>query len=125
GADEARDLAATIGDSSSAGAEPPARQIAARLRGIFAQLGTRPVVMIEDLQGADELSHAVLAHLARSSRDDGVLIVATYRTGEASVDPLGRLLDLVTRDRIATELTLQPLGEAGTAEMVEAMWGAR
>ena len=125
GADEARDLVATIADSSGVGAEPPARQIAARLRGIFAQLGTRPVVMIEDLQGADELSHAVLAHLARSSRDDGVLIVATYRTEEASVDPLGRLLDLVTRDRIATELTLRPLGEAGTAEMVEAMWGAR
>src|SRR5207253_995786 len=74
---------------------------------------------------ADELSVAVLAHLARSAQDDGVLIVGTYRTEEANVDPLGRLLDIVTRDRIATELTLQPLGEDATAQMVEAMWDAR
>jgi len=125
GADEARDLAETITEPAGKGTEPPARKIAARLRGIFAQLGTRPVVMIEDLQGADELSHAVLAHLARSAQDDGVLIVGTYRTEEANVDPLGRLLDIVTRDRIATELTLQPLGEDATAQMVEAMWDAR
>ncbi|MGZ4190213.1 MAG: AAA family ATPase [Actinomycetota bacterium] len=123
GSDDARELASTISDPSRSGADPPARQIAARLRGIFAQLGAHPVVMLEDLQGADELSHAVLAHLARSSRDDGVLIVGTYRSEEASVEPLGRLLDLVTRDRIASELTLAPLGERATAEMVRAMWG--
>src|SRR5438067_1544725 len=59
GADEARELAAVIADSSSTGADAPARTIAARLRGIFSQLGLCPAVMIEDLQGADELSQAV------------------------------------------------------------------
>src|SRR5690242_15543731 len=95
GADDARDLAESLTQPTSKGTEPPARKIAARVRGILSQLGTRPVVMVEDLQGADELSHAVLAHLARSARDDGVVIVATYRTEEANTDPLGRLLDIV------------------------------
>jgi DNA-binding NarL/FixJ family response regulator len=105
------------------GAEPPARQIAARVRGVLALLGDSRVAVIEDLHLADELSQAVVAHLARSARDDGTLLVATYRTEEASHERLARLLDLLTRDRIATTIELRALGADALREMLAAIWG--
>ncbi|HVL33076.1 MAG TPA: AAA family ATPase, partial [Actinomycetota bacterium] len=106
------------------GAEPPARQIAARIRGLLGQLGSSRAVMIEDLHNADELSQAVLAHLARSARDDGTLLVASYRSEEAASPSLSRLLDLLTRDRMAAHVTLVPLAEDDVREMLTAIWGA-
>lgn len=122
GGAEARELASTLGGSVSAGAEPPARQIAARIRGLLAELRKPPVVAIEDLHAADEMSHAVLAHLGRSAADDGMLLVATYRPEEAQRAPMTRLLDLLTRDRIAAEVSLAPLGDDDVAGMLRAMW---
>jgi DNA-binding CsgD family transcriptional regulator/tetratricopeptide (TPR) repeat protein len=109
----------------SAGTERPARQIAARLRGLLASLGDSRVAIIEDVHFADELSQAVIAHLARSARDDGTLLLATYRNDHASHQRMARLLDVLTRDRIATILQLGALTGADVTAMLEAMWGAQ
>lgn len=119
--EEARQLAGALGAAST---EPAARPIAARVRGMLGQLGTGLVLMLEDIHLTDELSQAVIAHLARSARDDDVLIVATYRVEDETTEAMTRLLDLLTRDRIATHVRLKPLDRSGTIEMVTAMWGA-
>lgn len=121
--DEARRMSDEL-EGLADGAETPVRQIAARLRGLLSSVGRQRVVLVEDLHHADELSQAVLAHLARSARDDATLIVASYRIEESGRDPLARLLDLLTRDRLATQLDLHPLDHDATGEMLAAMWGS-
>ncbi|MFN2613411.1 MAG: AAA family ATPase [Actinomycetota bacterium] len=120
-AGDARELASLL-MKLTAGAEPPARQVSARIRGLLAR-APGVVVALEDLHFADELSLAVVAHLARSAGDDRTLIVATLRPAGPG-GPLSRLLDVVTRDRIATTIDLEPLGRADVASMVTAMWEA-
>jgi DNA-binding CsgD family transcriptional regulator/tetratricopeptide (TPR) repeat protein len=121
--EEARALAGQLGVSSSS--EPAARPIAARVRGMLGALGTGLVLMLEDIHLTDELSQAVIAHLARSARDDDVLIVATYRTEAEGTEGMSRLLDLLTRDRIAVHVRLAPLDREQIAEMVTAMWNEK
>lgn len=123
GAPAARELADSLA-GSVAGGEPPARQIAARLRALFGNLAQRPVIVIEDLHASDELSQAVVAHLARSAPDDGVLLIASYRPEDARAESMARLLDVLHRDHIATQLDLEPLDADALHAMLEAMWGA-
>jgi DNA-binding CsgD family transcriptional regulator len=117
---EAAELAASLAGASG---ELAARHVAARVRGVIGALGARPVLMIEDLHAADELSQAVIAHLARSAYEDGVLLVGTYRPEEATAGGLARMLDVLQRDRLVTQIELRPLEHESLVEMVAAMWG--
>ncbi|MFA5889683.1 MAG: AAA family ATPase [Actinomycetota bacterium] len=118
---EAHELAEDLEDR---GASLAPRQVAARTRGLVARLGPNPVMIAEDLHAADELSQAVIAHLARSARDDGILLLATYRPEEAQGGSATRLLDLLRRDRLATRIDLTHLGGEELVVMLEAMWGS-
>lgn len=100
--------------------EPPARQIAARVRGLFGGVAG-PVVLVEDLHVADEPSQAVIAHLARTARDDGMLVVGTFRPEDAKTSA-ARLLDVLARDRVAREIRLSPLPSDALDAMLDAMW---
>jgi len=121
---EALELADWLSAPSEDRPEPPARQIAARVRGLLGRLGPRPVLVAEDLHAADEPSQAVIAHLARSARDDGVLLVGVYRHDEVRGPGAVRLLDLLARDRLANMIDLRPLSAEDPARMLEAMWGS-
>lgn len=101
-------------------AEPPPRQIAARIRGVLAPLDPRPILIFEDLHDADELSLAVIGHLIRAAADDGVLLVGAFKP--ESSPPLDRVLDVVARDHLAAEITLGPLDDDDVMEMLRAMW---
>jgi len=84
------------------------RQVAARLRGIL-PASTRVVTVFEDIQWADELSHGVLAHLARSASQDGITYIWSFRSDEALSASLVRLLEAVSGQ--AQRIELGPLSE--------------
>lgn len=124
---EARDLVAELLRPAASDGEVPAlssRSIAARLRGLLSQLDAPPVVALEDLHTADEASHAVVLHLARSAADDGHVLIGTYRPEAVSQSvSLGRVLAALVRERIAHEVSLSPLAREEMAAMLEALWG--
>ena len=79
----------------------------------------RPTLLIfEDLQWTDDLSLEIIAELARRTRDDPLLVVATYRTDELA--PGAALRDWRARiltQRLAEEARLAPLTLEQTALM--------
>lgn len=102
--------------------EPPARQVAARIRGLLCEFTPPAVALVEDLHLADELSLAVLAHLARASADDGYVMAASFRPEESRSPAFERFLDVLTREGLAEMIELKPLDDTALREMLVAMW---
>lgn len=103
---------------------PTARALAAEIRGLVAQLGAPPLVVLEDMHWADDSSHSVILNLARSAQDDSRILVATLRAeGAVSEQSLTRLLDALLRDRAALWTRLAPLREEDAAQMIEILKG--
>lgn len=118
---DAQALSDSLMEPQPGGAGVAARRAAARLRGLLAQAGSRPVAIFEDLHVADEASHAIIVHLARSAQDDECHIVATFRSDEiGAADELERFLDVVAKERLAQHVRLTPLPR----EAVRALAGA-
>jgi DNA-binding CsgD family transcriptional regulator/tetratricopeptide (TPR) repeat protein len=91
------------------------------------QLGrTEPVLLaIEDLHWADASTRAFLAFLARSLRDERVLLVASYRPDELHRrHPLRPLLAELERGPRARRIELPPLTRDEVAEQLEDILGA-
>ncbi len=85
--------------------------------------GDRPLLAVfEDLHWADGVSLDFLHFLARRVQTRPVLVLLSFRLGEAArlADFLGRL----NRERPAAELVLQPLGSADVDRMVRAILGS-
>jgi DNA-binding NarL/FixJ family response regulator len=102
-------------------AAPLPRHLAARVRGL---VGGGSVVILEDLHAADEASHAVIHHIARTASEDSVLIVASYRSEEIARTPaLLRLLATLERERIGTRIPLAPLKADAVAQMISLILG--
>ncbi|HVX34097.1 MAG TPA: BREX system ATP-binding domain-containing protein, partial [Solirubrobacterales bacterium] len=82
---------------------------------------TRPVaLLIDDLHWADGATIGVLAHLARHTRGDRVLLLATSRDVEHPRDqPLPRTLHELDRERLIERIPCGRLGAAATVELVE------
>lgn len=120
----ARELGTRLGQNTP-GEErptPAARAVAAEIRGLSAQLPAPPLLVLEDLHWADEAAHAVMLHLCRAATDDRHLIVCTYRS-ESMDDSasLSRLIDSISRERGAKEVSVGPLSDADVASMIQAM----
>ncbi|MGY1681651.1 BTAD domain-containing putative transcriptional regulator [Geodermatophilus sp. SYSU D01176] len=96
------------------------------LRARLAAAATRPVlVVLDDLQGADTTSVALLALLARHLPRVPLLVVVTVRTvgeelPEAVVDCLGRL----NREPAASRLRLEGLSTGDVAALMAAQLGS-
>ena len=91
------------------------------------QLGrSEPVLLaIEDLHWADASTRAFLAFLARSLRDERVLLVASYRPDELHRrHPLRPLLAELERGPRARRIELVPLTRDELAEQLEDILGA-
>src|SRR5262249_37185230 len=78
------------------------------------------VVLLEDLQWADESSLRLFAFLARRITRARVLLLATARAEDVTATPLLReILDEIERDHPAARLDVGPLSERETHELVQ------
>jgi tetratricopeptide (TPR) repeat protein/transcriptional regulator with XRE-family HTH domain len=104
---------------------PEARQ--ARLSRSVGQLleaasGGRPsILMVDDIQWADDASVQVLHYLARYAAQRPVLVIYAYRGEDADTDErLARLVESLRRDTDARRVSLARLGPADTGRLVAA-----
>jgi hypothetical protein len=87
--------------------------------------GSSPVLLVvEDLQWADEGTFSLLNYLSRSIAKIPVVIVVTYRNDD--IDPVGRLAGTVydlARAGLTGEIKLQGLDQDSVADMIRALSG--
>jgi predicted ATPase len=77
------------------------------------------LLVLEDAHWADSGSLALLRHLARRTRRQPLLLVATYREVELDqTRPFQEMLEGLNRERLATRLRLSRLDREGTHEML-------
>jgi tetratricopeptide (TPR) repeat protein len=80
------------------------------------------LLVLEDAHWADGGTLSLLRHLARRTRQQRVMIVATYREVELdAAHPLHEVLLDLERRRLATRLKLMRLGREGTRDMLAAL----
>ncbi|MGO9450123.1 MAG: ATP-binding protein [Candidatus Binataceae bacterium] len=82
------------------------------------------VLVLDDLQWADEGTLLLLSHLARFASQIPVLVVGTYR--DFDLNPAGiltRTISELTRLRLVHRITLGGLDESAVAEMLRALSG--
>ena len=81
------------------------------------------LLVLEDLHWADHATLALLAFLARNLRDEGVVVLATYRVDDELPHALRRLVAELARRPHVTRIELDPLDRAQTARLVEGLEG--
>ena len=82
------------------------------------------VAVLDDVHVADPSSLLLLQFLSGHLDRTGMVIVATYREGEPTVEGFTDVVAQLVRERSATRLRLGGLDEASVAEMVGATMGA-
>jgi class 3 adenylate cyclase len=81
-------------------------------------------LLLDDLQWADERSLDLLAHLARNTRANAVLLLGTYLDVDLSTDNrLGKLVRELGRERLLERIPLRRLGMDATAELMSSLMG--
>ncbi len=86
--------------------------------------GTPLVLVFEDLHWADDSTLLLIRHLAQRLAQMPVLALGTYRdTDLRAGSPLGAALPELLRQRVAEEIRLDPLGEAGVAALLQGRVG--
>lgn len=113
--------------------DPPLRPDELRLRmldGVVRFLGElaaqAPVVLLlDDLQWADDGSMAMLRHTSRMTRNCRLLVVSSYRTGEVTAEhPLGDALGSLRSDADCSTLPLSGIGRDAVEQLLAAATGA-
>ncbi len=84
------------------------------------------LVVLEDLHWADSGTLGLLRHLARRTRDQPLMIVATYRASEAAADSgLSKLVQDLQSARSVSMISLPRLDKMQTQAMLEVIFGER
>ncbi|TMB70379.1 MAG: hypothetical protein E6J43_02095 [Chloroflexi bacterium] len=85
----------------------------------------KPLLLsLDDLHSADDASLLLLQHLARRLVDAPLLVIGTYRDTEVDPShPLAGLLTELTRRRLGSRLSVQPLPRDEAALLAEAALG--
>ena len=82
------------------------------------------LLALDDLQWSDAATLELLTDLAPALSELNLLVLCAYRSDElAREHPLRRTRNELRRRRSLEEISLGPLAEAGTAELVEAVLG--
>ncbi|MEA2166828.1 MAG: hypothetical protein QOF76_128, partial [Solirubrobacteraceae bacterium] len=86
---------------------------------------TRPgVIVLDDVQWADKPTLLLLRHVMRSTTPNRLLIVLTYREGEAETEAaLAETLADLHRDHLVERISLSGLGESDGAALLAALTG--
>jgi tetratricopeptide (TPR) repeat protein len=80
------------------------------------------LLVLEDLQWADESTMLLLEHLAQNLGEAPMLIVGTYRDVELDVSrPLGRALRQLVRERLSHRIALKRLPRDGVRDLLKAL----
>ena len=96
--------------------------------GLLERLGRRqPVaVLIEDLQYADSATRGLVTFLARVTRGQRVMLLATYQPDRLlRTDPLHNTLSALAASPSVTMLDVAPLDRAEVGQLIEAIDGER
>ena len=84
------------------------------------------LILLDDLQWADQASLDLLEYFVRSTGNLRVLVVCTYRTEDAGPDtPLHKMLTKLNRDRLLEALPVKNLGEQDTGRLIEQVFGEK
>jgi tetratricopeptide (TPR) repeat protein len=117
----------SVGEASTAGNGPAAteadreRAFAACRRLVERATQARPLVLLlDDLQWADEDSLQLLAHLLAPPSVRGLLVLGTAWPINGGEQPLARFLQRLSRPQV-TQLPLQPLAGEESARIVRAV----
>ena len=82
------------------------------------------VVLLDDLQWADESTLLLLQHLAPQLDKMPVLVLGTYRDVELDLQrPFAQVLETLTRQRLAKRINVRRLPEAGVHDILVALGG--
>ena len=82
------------------------------------------VVLLDDLQWADDATVQLLQHLAPQLGQMPMLVLGTYRDVELDAQrPFAKTLETLTRKRLAQKLQLVPLPEAGVRALLAELGG--
>lgn len=82
------------------------------------------LLILDDLQWADQASLLLLKHLVRSPRPSSVVVLATYRESDVPRShPLAHVLEDLHRDQLERRLILRGLQRGDVGEFVEAFLG--
>src|SRR2546421_7718226 len=83
------------------------------------------VLLLDDLQWVDEASLDLLRYLGHAWREHGsrVLLLGTVR--REGLEPKSQLVTYLGRDLTVSQVPLQPLGQAETLQLLEALVGER
>lgn len=77
------------------------------------------LLILEDIQWADEGSLNLFHYLSDRLNDEPVLLIATYQPGDlVSQSPLKEVIELMSRKDLYEELELDPLSHKGVEKMV-------
>jgi predicted ATPase/DNA-binding CsgD family transcriptional regulator len=82
------------------------------------------LLVLDDLQWADAATLELISELAPTLAGVSLLIVGAYRSDELPREhPLRRMRNELRRTRALEEVSLEPLDQSGTAELLEAALG--
>jgi tetratricopeptide (TPR) repeat protein len=105
---------------------------AAVYKAMFSISTDKPTILfIDDVHWADSASLALLHYLARTIESQRVLVIATYRSEELTVDeaghphPLVEGLRLMSRENLFEKIELKNLGPNDVLSLAESMVGGR
>ena len=94
-------------------------------RELVRRLTTQPtILLLHDFHLADEATSTVLDYLSSDIRAHTLLMCVSYRSNEETRRPLGKVIELSTRQQRGEVLTLEPLSKAHVGELVASMLGA-
>ena len=90
----------------------------------------KPIILfIDDIHWADSASLALIHYIARAIKSERILLVATFRSEELTVDaegrpqPLVHTLRLMRREDLFTEIKVASLNQKGVSELAQSMLG--
>ena len=101
-----------------------AARVLEAILGVLGRLGERvpTLLIVEDLHWADRSTRDVLSYIARTARDERLLVVGTYRTDEIHRrHPLRPWLAEMERAPRVERLTIPRLGPEAVAGLIEAI----
>lgn len=82
------------------------------------------VIFLDDIHWADKATLDLFRYISETLEDDKVLIIATYRPGEVTLDhPLTDTLSRLFRKEIYKEIALDPLDRDSTRGIIEHIVG--